>query len=83
MKRAICTMNCLLTDAIYTVPAIWTGDSGFGTMQAGMEFHNRVYAGYKKLAEENPSRFVCVDGNQTPEEIFNQIVAVLKERNCL
>ena len=51
--------------------------------QAGMEFHNRVYAGYKKLAEENPNRFVCVDGNQTPEEIFKQIVAVLKEKGCL
>ena len=51
--------------------------------QAGMEFHNRVYAGYKKLAEENPNRFVCVDGNQTPEEIFRQIVAVLKEKGCL
>lgn len=51
--------------------------------QAGMEFHNRVYAGYKKLAEENPSRFVCIDGNQTPEEIFKQIVAALQEKNCL
>ena len=51
--------------------------------QAGMEFHNRVYAGYKKLAEENPSRFVCIDGNQTPEEIFKQIVATLQEKNCL
>ena len=51
--------------------------------QAGMEVHNRVYAGYKKLAEENPNRFVCVDGNQTPEEIFKQIVAVLKEKGCL
>ena len=51
--------------------------------QAGMEFHKRVYAGYKKLAQKNPDRFVCVDGNQTPEQIFNQIVAVLKEKNCL
>ena len=51
--------------------------------QAGMEFHNRVYAGYKKLAEENPDRFVCIDGNQTPQEIFEQIVAALKTKNCL
>ena len=51
--------------------------------QAGMAFHNRVYEGYKTLAKENPDRFVCIDGNQTPQEIFNQIVAVLKERNCL
>ena len=51
--------------------------------QAGMEFHNRVYAGYKKLAEENPDRFVCIDGNQTPQEIFEQIVGALKTKNCL
>jgi dTMP kinase len=51
--------------------------------QAGMQFHNRVYAGYKKLAEENPDRFVCIDGNNTPQEIFKQIVAALKEKNCL
>lgn len=51
--------------------------------QAGMEFHNKVYAGYKKLAEENPNRFVCIDGNNTPEEIFKQIVAALKAKNCL
>ena len=51
--------------------------------QAGMDFHNKVYAGYKKLAEENPNRFVCIDGNNTPEEIFKQIVAALKAKNCL
>ena len=51
--------------------------------QAGMAFHNKVYAGYKKLAEENPNRFVCIDGNNTPEEIFKQIVAALKVKNCL
>lgn len=51
--------------------------------QAGMAFHNRVYAGYKKLAEENPDRFVCIDGNKTPQEIFENIVEALKERNCL
>lgn len=51
--------------------------------QAGMAFHNRVYAGYKKLAEENPHRFVCIDGNKTPQEIFEKIVEALQERGCL
>ena len=50
---------------------------------AGMAFHQRVYDGYKKLANENPDRFVCVDGNMTPQEIFEEIVLVLKERGCL
>ena len=51
--------------------------------QAGMQFHKRVYEGYKLLASENPDRFVCVDGNMTPQEIFEEIVKVLKERGCL
>ena len=51
--------------------------------QAGMAFHKRVYEGYKKLASENPDRFVCVDGNKTPQEIFEEIVCVLKQRGCL
>lgn len=51
--------------------------------QAGMAFHKRVYEGYKKLASENPDRFVCVDGNMTPQGIFEEIVSVLKARGCL
>ena len=51
--------------------------------QAGMEFHRRVYAGYKALAEKYPNRFVCVDGKQTPQEVFNEILRILKEKNCL
>ena len=51
--------------------------------QAGIAFHKRVYEGYKKLASENPDRFVCVDGNMTPQEIFEEIVSVLKARGCL
>ena len=51
--------------------------------QAGMDFHRRVYAGYKALAEQYPERFVCVDGKQTPQEIFNDILRILKEKNCL
>lgn len=51
--------------------------------QAGMAFHRRVYEGYKAIAAENPDRVVCVDGNQTPDEIFTEVVRILKERNCL
>jgi dTMP kinase len=51
--------------------------------QAGMAFHKRVYEGYKTLAQQNPERFLCVDGNQTPQEIFEEVVNALKERGCL
>lgn len=51
--------------------------------QAGMEFHRRVYQGYQAVAKAYPNRVVSIDGRQTPQEIFTQVVAVLKERNCL
>ena len=51
--------------------------------QAGMAFHERVYAGYKALAQEHSARIVCVDGNKTPEEIFADVLQILKAKNCL
>lgn len=51
--------------------------------QAGMEFHKRVYDGYQKVAEKYPARVIKINGNQTPSEIFSDVVKALKERNCL
>lgn len=51
--------------------------------QAGMAFHKRVYDGYKALEKAYPERIVAVDGKQTPQEIFAQVLRILKERNCL
>ena len=51
--------------------------------QAGMEFHKRVYEGYKAVARSYPERVVCVNGRQTPQEIFADVLQILKERNCL
>ena len=51
--------------------------------QAGMAFHKRVYDGYQRVAEKYPERVVRIDGNQTPTEIFEDVLRVLKERNCL
>ena len=51
--------------------------------QAGMAFHERVYEGYLALAKDNPNRVARVDGAGTPEEIFKEVVRILKERECL
>ena len=51
--------------------------------QAGMAFHKRVYEGYCALAEKEPLRIVKVDGRQTPEKIFEDILKTLRERGCL
>ncbi len=50
---------------------------------AGMAFHERVYAGYKKIAENEPDRVAAVDGKKSPDEIFADVLKVLKEKNCL
>ena len=51
--------------------------------QAGMAFHKRVYEGYKQIAENEPERVACIDGNQTPAEIFACVLQVLEEKGCL
>lgn len=51
--------------------------------QAGMAFHKRVYEGYKRLAMNEPDRIVSVDGSKTPREIFEDVLAALKEKGCL
>lgn len=49
--------------------------------QAGMAFHQKVYEGYKAIAEKE-NRVAVVNGRQTPEEVFADVLQVLTERNC-
>lgn len=49
---------------------------------AGKEFHERVYAGYKKLEEEDES-FVSVKTSQDKEETTERIIKLLKEKNII
>lgn len=51
--------------------------------QAGLVFHQKVYEGYLAMAKSEPKRIVKVDGKGSPSEIFNQIIRILKERDCL
>lgn len=51
--------------------------------QAGMAFHKRVYQGYDELANEQKERIVRIDGNATPEQIFDRVIQILKQKNCL
>ena len=51
--------------------------------QAGREFHKRVYEGYCTLAKQNPDRYGVINGAQTPQEIFNDVIKALKEKGCL
>ena len=51
--------------------------------QSGIDFHKKVYQGYKALANDNSERIVCIDAKQGAEEVFAQIVKVLKEREII
>ena len=51
--------------------------------KAGMEFHNKVYAGYKAVAEKEPDRVAKVNGAQTPDEIFADVLKLLETKGCL
>lgn len=51
--------------------------------QAGMRFHERVYEGFDLVAKAEPNRFIRIDGKQTPQQIFEQVISALKEKNCL
>ena len=50
--------------------------------KAGLDFHKRVYEGYKAVAA-TAERYVVVNGRQTPSEVFADVLKALKERNCL
>jgi dTMP kinase len=51
--------------------------------QAGMAFHKKVYEGYCAMAKKNSDRFVVVNGRKTPQEIFADVLQILRARNCL
>ena len=50
---------------------------------SGMDFHNKVYEGYLRLAEKHADRFCVIDASGTKEETHQKIVAALKERGII
>ena len=45
-----------------------------------LEFHNRVREGYHQLRTVDPDRWAVIDASKTPDEVFEQVRAVLNER---
>lgn len=45
----------------------------------GMSYHERVYAGYKQIAIENPERVKVIDASQSPEDVAADIARTLDE----
>lgn len=49
----------------------------------GLAFHNKVYAGYLKIAAQEPERFVRVDASGTKQETFEKVLSLLQSRGIL
>jgi dTMP kinase len=45
-----------------------------------LEFHKRVRQGYAQLAAEEPQRWVTIDASQNPENVLEEIIAVVEAR---
>ena len=43
----------------------------------GQDFHTKVADAYLKIAEEHPERFVVVEADQAPGEVFDDVRAAL------
>lgn len=48
-----------------------------------LEFHKKVYAGFKNIIEKEPERFLCFKAEGTKYETHELIVNALKERGIL
>ena len=53
------------------------GDTFDRIEQETINFHMKVREAFLTLAERDPNRFVVLNGNQTPDEVFNAAVASL------
>ena len=51
--------------------------------QSGLDFHKRVYAGYKELAKKYADRFIVIDAGGEKAETHAKIISALKEKGVL
>ncbi len=50
---------------------------------AGIEFHGKVYEGYKSLIAKFPQRIVSVDANKSLEEVQSSLLSLLKDKGMI
>ena len=50
---------------------------------SGMEFHNKVYKGYKELAEKHKDRIVVIDASGEKAETHEKIMSALAEKGVI
>jgi dTMP kinase len=47
----------------------------------GAAFHRKVRQGYLEQAKADPGRYAVIDASKTQDEVWIQLVAVLRERS--
>lgn len=50
---------------------------------AGMEFHNKVYNGYRALMEKFPQRIIAIDASMSVDAIHNDVISLLKSKGFI
>lgn len=48
--------------------------------QENLAFHKKVYAGFQKIKQMYPERFVTIDATQPIEQVVKQVIITLKQR---
>lgn len=48
-----------------------------------IEFHEKVYLGYKEIASRYPERFVCVDASKDADGVWKEVIALLRRRTSV
>ena len=46
-------------------------------------FHQKLREGFNYLCKKEPQRFVKIDASQTAEEVFNEVLSILKKENII
>lgn len=49
----------------------------------GIEFHNKVYAGYKEIAKKDKARVIEIDAGGEVQETHKKIIGALKEKGVI
>ena len=58
-------------------------DKGDRLELSGIEFHNKVYAGYLDLAKKYPNRFIVIDASGSVQQTHQKIISALKEKGVI
>ena len=51
--------------------------------QENLDFHRRVYQGFKEIAQLEPNRVISINADQSAEKVLEDVINALKQRGIL